>query len=79
MRLTLGATPINEWAMTLLHVAVDEKKLDVRLIEKNLATSVLSAAEVDKAVQQLADDSENAEWVSVESLANEGEPSSGRA
>ena len=58
--------------MTLLHEAVDTKKLDVRTIERNLARGVVSAAEVDQSIKQLPDDAENAEYVSIQSLADSG-------
>ena len=58
--------------MTLLHDAVDAKKLDVRLIEKGIARGNLNAAEIEKSLKLLPDDSENADYVSIEDLANDG-------
>jgi hypothetical protein len=57
--------------MALLHDAVGSKKMDVRMVERNLARGVLTQAEVDSATSQLPDDSENAEWISIESLSND--------
>lgn len=64
--------------MTLLHEAVDVKKLDVRMVERNVARGVISAEEVDKAVKKLPDDADNAEYVSLETLAAEAKAASGR-
>jgi hypothetical protein len=55
--------------MALLHEAVEEKKLDVRLIERNVARGYVSQEDVEKAAKKLSDDSDNAEWVNVETLA----------
>lgn len=57
--------------MALLHDSVGFKRLDVRLIERNIERGVLNADELAQAVKALPDDSENAEWVSVESLEQE--------
>jgi hypothetical protein len=57
--------------MTLLHEAVDSKRFDVRVIERNVERGLLSPKEVEKSIKDLADDSENAEYVSIESLAND--------
>ncbi len=57
--------------MALLHDSVDFKVLDTRLVERNVARGVISAEDVKKAVSQLPDDSENAEWVSIDSLAHD--------
>jgi hypothetical protein len=63
--------------MTLLHESVDFKKLDVRMIERNVARGVISAEDVQKAASKLPDDAENAEWVSIESIEGEGDDSEG--
>ncbi len=55
--------------MSLLHVAVEEKKLDTRMVERNLTRGIVQQDDVKKAVSALPDDSANAEWVSIESLA----------
>ena len=54
--------------MTLLHEAVDAKKLDVRLVERNLARNVVTSAEYEQNTKMLPDDAENAEYVSIDSL-----------
>jgi len=61
--------------MALLHDSVDAKKLDVRMVERNVTRGVISQNDVEKALKQLPDDSENAEYVSIESLADDGEMS----
>lgn len=61
--------------MTLLHESVEFKKLDVRMVERNVARGVLSSEDVEKAIKKLPDDGENADWVSIEALADEGEES----
>jgi hypothetical protein len=57
--------------MALLHEAVDKKKLDVRLLERNMARGVVTAAEVDQSIKALPDDAENAVYVSIEAIAND--------
>ncbi|MBI2712630.1 MAG: hypothetical protein HYX41_07250 [Bdellovibrio sp.] len=54
--------------MALLNESVDFKKLDVRLVERNINRGVISQDDLDKALKKLPDDGENAMWVSVESL-----------
>lgn len=55
--------------MTLLHEAVDAKKFDVRMIERNTARNVVSADEVAKISKGLPDDAEGADWISIDSIA----------
>lgn len=57
--------------MTLLHDAIENKKFDNRIIERNLTRNVISQADADKVSQKLPDDAENAEWVSTITLADE--------
>jgi hypothetical protein len=57
--------------MTLLHEAVEAKKFDVRVIERNVARGVIADADAKKVVQSLPDDAEAGEWVSIESIAGE--------
>jgi hypothetical protein len=57
--------------MTLLNDAVENKKFDTRMVERNVARQVLTQDEVEKVLKKLPDDSENAEYVSIESLAND--------
>lgn len=61
--------------MALLHDAVDSKKLDVRMIERNIARGVVTAEDYDKSLKKLPDDEANAEWVSIDSLAHEADES----
>lgn len=57
--------------MTLLHEAVEAKKFDTRMVERNVARNVLKSEELQTAMRTLPDDGENAEWMSIEVLANE--------
>ena len=59
--------------MTLLHEAVEAKKLDVRLVERNLARGVITNDDVEKALKKLPDDGDNADTISIESLMNDGQ------
>lgn len=56
--------------MTLLHEAVENKKFDIRIIEKNLSKGLITTTDFQKSVDQLPDDSENAAWVTIESLSD---------
>jgi hypothetical protein len=56
--------------MTLLNEAVNSKKLDTRMIERNVARGVITSKEVDAHLAQLPDDAERAEWVSDESFSD---------
>lgn len=58
--------------MVLLSDAVQFKKFDTRLVERSVSRGVLSSAEVESAEKQLPDDSENAEWVAVDSFLQDG-------
>jgi len=62
--------------MALLHESVDFKKLDVRLIERNVNRGVITQEELRKAQESLPDDSENAEWIDIHALAEDGESDS---
>ena len=57
--------------MTLLHEAVDAKKMDVRLVERNVLRGVLNADDVEKNLKKLPDDAANAEYIAIESLMND--------
>jgi len=57
--------------MALLNDAVDFKKLDVRMVERNIARGVISQDDLEKALRKLPDDEENAEWVSLDELVEE--------
>jgi hypothetical protein len=57
--------------MTLLHDSIVEKKLDTRLVEKNLAKGIVSPADYDKAVKGLPDDAANADYTNLDQLADD--------
>jgi hypothetical protein len=59
--------------MSLLHDAVQEKKFDTRVIEKNLSRNLVRQDEYDKFVKSLPDDSNLAETISMEALLREVE------
>ncbi len=61
--------------MTLLHEAVEAKKLDVRVVERNAARGVIAQDEADKAQKKLPDDADNADYVNLEDLAADGDVS----
>lgn len=67
--------------MALLNDSVGFKKLDVRMIERNVARGVVSPEEVKKAVEQLPDDSANADWSNIDVLMHDTDESetNGRA
>lgn len=56
--------------MSLLHEAIEQKKLDIRMLDKNLARTVVSDKEVKTTISQLPDDSENADYISLDHLAD---------
>jgi hypothetical protein len=55
--------------MSLLHEAIDQKKFDVRMLEKNLVRNVVSEKEVKSFIDQLPDDAENAATISLDEIA----------
>ena len=57
--------------MSLLHEAITEKKFDVRMLEKNLVRNVVSDKEVKTFIDQLPDDSENADFISLDEVAEQ--------
>lgn len=59
--------------MTLLHDAVEAKKLDTRMVERNISRGVIAAKDQDTALKALPDDSANAEYVSLESFSDEND------
>lgn len=58
--------------MALLHDSVERKRLDVRMVERNISRGVLSRDEFEKSMKKLPDDQENALWISIQSLADDG-------
>jgi hypothetical protein len=63
--------------MALLHEAVEKKKMDTRMVERNVNRGVISQADVDAAVKALPDDAENATWVAIDSLIDDSSEGSG--
>lgn len=59
--------------MALLHEAMDEKKLDVRLVERGLARGQLTPDEVQASLKKLPDDADNAEYIAIETLIQQEE------
>lgn len=55
---------------SLLKDGIDEKKFDVRMIEKNIFRNVITEKEVKQVVETLPDDSENAAFISLDDIAN---------
>ncbi len=54
--------------MTLLPDALESKKLDTRVVERNLVRGVIAQADLDKNLKALPDDSANAEYTNLEEL-----------
>jgi hypothetical protein len=54
--------------MTLLSDATEAKKYDVRVIERNVQRGITKAEDYEKIQKDLADDSDNAEYVSLDAL-----------
>lgn len=57
--------------MALLDEAVESKKLDTRMVERNISRGVISIEQHQKSVESLPDDAELGEWVSLDSLEEE--------
>lgn len=51
---------------TLLHKAVEDKKFDVRLIERSIERGLLKREDAKQFAERLSDDAENAEWINLE-------------
>jgi hypothetical protein len=58
--------------MSLLHEAIHEKKFDVRMLERNLVRNVVTDKEAKTFVESLPDDAENATFVSIDELNEQG-------
>ncbi len=58
--------------MSLLHESIQNKKFDVRMLEKNLVRGVVSDAEAKAVIQSLPDDAENAAYASLEEIEKQG-------
>jgi hypothetical protein len=57
--------------MTLLKDATENKKFDTRVMERNIQKNFIKSEDVEKLTQQLPDDSENAEYMSVDAIIEE--------
>ncbi len=57
--------------MSLLHEAISDKKFDVRMLEKNLVRNVVTDKDVKSFVERLPDDAENAEFISLDEIAEQ--------
>ncbi len=57
--------------MPLLKDCVDQKKFDVRLVEKNVARGFIEIKDVDVIMNGLPDDLELAQWVNTDELAGD--------
>jgi hypothetical protein len=58
--------------MALLDEAVESKKFDTRVVERNVQRGVVRPEDVQKSLSSLPDDAENATYVNIESLAADG-------
>lgn len=56
--------------MTLLHNAIEAKKFDSRVMERNLQRGLVKTDEVQASVVALQDDAEFAEYVSIDAIAS---------
>lgn len=54
--------------MTLLSDATEAKKFDTRVIERNVQRGITKAEDFEKSQKDLPDDSDNAEFVSLDAL-----------
>ena len=57
--------------MSLLHESIQEKKLDVRMLEKNLVRNMVTDKEVKTAIAALPDDAENAAYISLDEVSEQ--------
>lgn len=57
--------------MTLLKDATEAKKFDTRVMERNVQRGFTKIDDLEKFVKDLRDDSENAEYISIEELAED--------
>jgi hypothetical protein len=54
--------------MSLLHDSIQEKKFDVRMLDKNLVRNVITDKDLKTHLEQLPDDSANADFLNIEEL-----------
>jgi len=57
--------------MTLLKDATEAKKFDTRVMERNIQRGYTKAEDLEKVTKDLSDDSANAEYISIDSLAED--------
>ena len=57
--------------MSLLHEAIDSKKFDTRMLEKNLVRNVVTDKEAKAHIESLPDDSENAIFINLDEVAEQ--------
>lgn len=57
--------------MSLLHDAIVSKKFDVRMLDKNLTRNVVTDKEAKAVLDSLPDDADNAEFVSLDDIAEQ--------
>ena len=57
--------------MSLLHDSIISKRFDVRMLEKNLVRNVVTDKEVKAHLENLEDDTENAEFVSLDVISEQ--------
>ena len=57
--------------MSLLIDGIQEKKFDVRMIEKNLVRNVVSDKEAKAQAEALPDDAENAVFINLDEIAEQ--------
>lgn len=55
--------------MTLLFEASQEKRFDLRVVERNLRRGIVAPEEFKKSTDKVADDTSNAEYTRIEDLA----------
>lgn len=57
--------------MSLLHESIQNKKFDVRMLEKNLVRGSVSNQEANSHLAELPDDAENATYISLDEVAEQ--------
>ena len=72
-RLTFALQKLySEQSMTLLFDAVEAKKFDSRVVERNIQRGHISVEDYKKQVEVLQDDAENSLIVSLDDLQKQG-------
>lgn len=54
--------------MALLSNALNDKQVDVRFLNRSIAKGSMAQEDADKAARKLPDDSENAEYININTL-----------